>query len=574
MKTRWTAVLLVLVALAPRLVGLNQFATWDELFWTHASLRFWRAVQSENWPRTYVIGQPGVVTLWLGSAAVSVKGWQGGEAVWEASRAAGRPRYAADDLATLRAVADEWPTVTSMTALFTALAVGAVFLLLRRLVGTRPALLAGLLLGFDPFFLAHSRVMALDAILASLMTLSLLAWLVYLAVGGRRYLVLAAVLGGLAALQKTTGLFLLGYVGLTLLGRWAVGALPQLRDGLRVTPSLSLVHPMAAPRPPSATPLVETVAGLVKAVALPGLAWTLTAALTYVAVWPAMWTAPAQTLSALYQTLTAYAPTAYDPTFFLGEPTVAPGGLFYPLVALFRVAPLTWLGLAGLAWRAWRREPGFPWRPVGGLLLYALLFGVALSLPAAKFERYLLPALVPLVLAAGVGLGKGGGWVVGGEPEAAGNTQYAIRNTKHALLITLLFLLQTAAVLSFHPHALAWYNPLLGGQAAAARVLPLGWGEGMEEAAHFLAAQPDAATARVATWGAVGLAPWFRGQVVLPEPGHPWRDADYLVVYITDRQRGDPLAQATAGLAPLYVGRVGGLDYVWVYRGPVGAPIH
>ncbi|MCW5850846.1 MAG: hypothetical protein KIT87_12295 [Anaerolineae bacterium] len=37
------------------------------------------------------------------------------------------------------------------------------------------------------------------------MTLSLLAWLVYLwGGGGRRYLVLAAVLGGLAVLQKTT----------------------------------------------------------------------------------------------------------------------------------------------------------------------------------------------------------------------------------------------------------------------------------------------------------------------------------------------------------------------------------
>ncbi|MCW5850845.1 MAG: hypothetical protein KIT87_12290 [Anaerolineae bacterium] len=156
MKTRWLALLLILVALAPRLAGLNQFATWDELFWTHASLRFWRAVQSENWPRTYVIGQPGVVSMWLGSAAVSVKGWLGGDAVWETSRAAGRPRYAADDLPMLGAVADEWPTVTPMTALLTALAVGGIFMLLRRLVGSRAALVSAVLLAFDPFFLAHS----------------------------------------------------------------------------------------------------------------------------------------------------------------------------------------------------------------------------------------------------------------------------------------------------------------------------------------------------------------------------------------------------------------------------------
>ena len=569
MKTRWLAVLLVLVALAPRLVGLNQFATWDELFWTHASLRFWRAAQSGAWPRTYVIGQPGVVQMWLGSAAVSLKGWLGGEAVWEASRAAGRPRYAPDDLTMLGAVADEWPTVTPLTALFTALAVGGVYLLLRRLVGTRAALVGALLLAFDPFFLAHSRVMALDAVLASLMTLSLLAWLVYLwGGGGRRYLVLAAVLGGLGALQKTTGVFVLGYVGLTLLVRWG-GALWGRRDVIDdLAPSKGggTTGEVTSPLPPPA--LLGRGQGVgsypfVKTALLPGLAWAVVAALTYVVVWPAMWTTPRQTLGALYQTLTAYAPTAYDPTFFMGEATVAPGALFYPLVALFRTAPLTWLGLAGLAWRAWRREPGLPWRTVGALLLYALLFGVALSLSAAKFDRYLLPALVPLVLVAGVGLGASS------SQYSVVSSQYGIRPSPYSLILVVLFVIQTFSSLRFHPYTLAWYNPLLGGQAAAERVLPLGWGEGVEGAAHFLAAQPGAETARVATWGAVGLAPWFRGQIVLPEKAQPWRDADYLAVYITDRQRDDAIAQVTASLTPVYVGRVGGLDYVWVYRGPV-----
>ena len=571
MKARWLALLLVLVALVPRLVGLNQFATWDELFWTHASLRFWRAVQSENWPRTYVIGQPGVVSMWLGSAAVTVKGWLGGDGVWEASRAAGRPRYAADDLTMLGAVADEWPTVTPMTALFTALAVGGVFLLLRRLVGTRAALVSALLLAFDPFFLAHSRVTALDAVLASLMTLSLLAWLVYLwGGGGRRYLVLAAVLGGLAALQKTTGIFVLGYVGLTLLGQWASAALPVVWRASAAAHPLALLHPAHAPRPASAGGALRLTVHLVKSAVLPGMAWALVAALTYVAVWPAMWTTAGQTLGSLYQTLTAYAPTAYDPTFFLGEATVAPGPLFYPLVALFRTAPLTWLGLVALAWLSWRRAAGVPWRTVGALLLYALLFGVALSLSAAKFDRYLLPALVPLVLAAGIGLGAvSSQFAVVSNQYGIRNTKYALRIAPHALLLALLFAIQALSVLGFHPHYLAWYNPLVGGPAAAERVLPLGWGEGLEEAARFLAAQPGAETARVATWGAVGLAPWFRGQVVLPEKAQPWRDADYLVVYITDRQRADAIAQATVGLTPLYVGRVGRLDYVWVYRGPV-----
>ncbi|MCW5850847.1 MAG: hypothetical protein KIT87_12300 [Anaerolineae bacterium] len=364
---------------------------------------------------------------------------------------------------------------------------------------------------------------------------------------------------------------MLGYIGLTLLGRWrAVAAWPLVRQSSLSAHPLYLLQPIKAPPAHSAIPFARLVRPLVKVAVLPGLAWALVAALTYIAVWPAMWTTPGQTLSALYQTLTAYAPTAYDPTFFLGEATVTPGPLFYPLVALFRTAPLTWLGLAVLGWRAWRREAGVPWRTVGALLLYALLFGVALSLSAAKFDRYLLPALVPLVLAAGIGLGAvSSQYPVVSNQYGIRNTKYALRITHHALLLALLFLVQTLSVLSFHPYYLAWYNPLVGGQAAAERILPLGWGEGLEGAAQYLAVQPAAETARVATWGAVGLAPWFRGQVVLPEKAQPWRDADYLVVYITDRQRNDAIAQATAGLTPLYVRRVGSLDYVWVYQGPL-----
>ena len=135
-----------------------------------------------------------------------------------------------------------------------------------------------------------------------------------------------------------------------------------------------------------------------------------------------------------------------------------------------------------------------------------------------------------------------------------------------AALLGMALLLQTTVVLASSPYVLAWYNPLLGGQRAAAGVLPLGMGEGMEQAAHWLAAQPNADALRVASWGAVGLAPWFQGEVILPEAKRPWQDADYAVVYITDAQRGEDVARQMAGRAPVFVGRVGDMEYVWVYR--------
>ncbi len=572
MRAWLVALLLVAAAFLPRAVGLAQFATWDELYWTHATLRFWRAVDAQRWPRTYIIGQPGVISMWLGSAPLTWRGLTSGPDEWETIGQASRPRYAMDDAAALGALADYWRGLPIATAAATALAVGAVYLLTRRLFGPRAALVAGILVAFDPFYLAHSRLMTLDAVLASLMLLSVLTLLVFhmerLSMQARRererkgaearseegengflslrlrasvflssfrqgswgWLVASGVLGGLAALQKTTGVFLLGYVGLVCL----IAAWPKLRT-----------------------------------VVLSILAWAVAAVATYVLVWPAMWSAPAETLTALYTTLRSYAPVAYDPTFFLGEPTAAPGALFYPLAFLFRTTPLVLLGLLLLAWVAWGMTRGAWCMADGGrrmlaaglLALYAVLFAVFLSLSAAKFDRYLLPALLALDVAAGVGLA----WSVS---LMSPLQRYLGRTKVHlgAAVLGVALLLQSTLVLASYPYFLAWYNPLLGGQRVAAGVLPLGMGEGMEQAARYLAAQPNADALKVASWAAVGLAPWFRGEVILPEAKRPWQDADYAVVYVTDAQRGEDVAKQMAGRAPVFVGRVGEMEYVWVYR--------
>lgn len=547
LNARWTAALLTLTALVWRVVDLSRFATWDELYWTHTTLRFWRAIQAGHWERTAIIGQPAVVQSWLGSLVATLRGWLGGDTVWETIRAAGRPRYAPQDLSMLGALADEWRWFPLMTALVTALSIGGVYLLARRLVGGWAALVGTLLLIVNPFYLAHSRVMALDAVLASLMLLSILACLIYLREGRLRFLALSGVLGGLAALQKTPAIFVFGYVGLLCLvpffqALWHRRERDALEKG-----------------------------------ALPFAAWSILAAATYVAVWPAMWAAPGSTLGLVYHSIVDHAGIAFDATFFMGEATRTPGLLFYPFVAALRSSPLTLLGLGCLAWRAARRAPSVSGGTVGALLLYALLFAIALSLTTAKFDRYLLPALLPLDLVAGIGLAavflptyarpQGEGLGTRGKP---GWWQSGLGGRASSFvgpwLLAALVLGQALLVLSYHPYYLAWYNPLLGGQRAAQAILPLGWGEGMEQAAHFLAAQPDSAQLRVASWSAAGLAPWFRGQVIQPQPHSPWQAADCAVVYITDVQRGDELAQVLTGRTPLFVGRVHDLDYVWVYR--------
>ncbi len=74
------------------------------------------------------------------------------------------------------------------------IAVSLAYLSAVRLVGLLPALVGFLLLAFDPFLIALSRLLHVDGLVSALMLLSLLAWLNYL-YNGRRFvdLLLSAV---------------------------------------------------------------------------------------------------------------------------------------------------------------------------------------------------------------------------------------------------------------------------------------------------------------------------------------------------------------------------------------------
>jgi hypothetical protein len=123
----------------------------------------------------------------------------------------------------------------------------------------------------------------------------------------------------------------------------------------------------------------------------------------------------------------------------------------------------------------------------------------------------------------------------------------------------------------YHPYELAYYNPLLGGGPGAARLIPVGWGEGLELAGAYIMAQPDGATQTVATWYRPSLKPYISstlvplGDLLIPNK------VGYAVLYIDQVQRRDD-AEATdwlrAHLTPVQTIRIHGIDYVEIYRVP------
>ena len=139
------------------------------------------------------------------------------------------------------------------------------FLFARRLFGMLPALVGFLLIAFDPFHIALSRVLHVDGLLADLSLLSLLAFLVYQQERGKAALVVSAVAAGLAWLTKSPGLFLIPLIALLALFDLLRSKSDWGEAGWR-TSSLQYAKALAA--------------------------WGAIAALVFCLLWPAMWVRP------------------------------------------------------------------------------------------------------------------------------------------------------------------------------------------------------------------------------------------------------------------------------------------
>jgi 4-amino-4-deoxy-L-arabinose transferase-like glycosyltransferase len=388
------ALLLFLLALIPRLPGLRVFLTSDEpnsVYW--ASSQFVEGLLKGDLSLTYWHFYPGVTMSWVETLGLAVS--------WLLARLSGGTTETLAQFVR-RPILDLILAVRLPHALLAAGGVAGLYLLARRLLGHRTALLGALFIALDPFYLAHSRVAHGDAPVTVFMGLSMLAFLVYLqgtspdstqkafraeegrAAKGRSWLILSAVMGALAALTKAPGPFMVLFVVMVALGDWLLGSWhghrPDRRLARRWLADLAL--------------------------------WGGVAALLFVVLWPAMWINPVGTLLRMLDETFGKVEEGHL-VFFMEQPTLNPGPWFYPYVISFRLTPITLIGavlsavfiaLRSLALvRKIDEESEFPSRYIAAALLWfyvisLLLFG---NLSPKKQDRYLLPLLPILdVLAA------------------------------------------------------------------------------------------------------------------------------------------------------------------------------
>lgn len=559
----WAALLFVL-ALIPRLPGLRLFLTTDEPFFTQEAASVVAAFLRGDFQGTYWHFYPGVTMSWLDGLGLGLG--------WMFARLAGATiqpfvAYIQGD------ILDFMLAVRLPYVLLTAASVAGFYLLARRLLGRGVALLGSLFLAFDPFYLAHSRVAHGDAPVTVFMGLSTLALFIYLqapsrydihgspgegqgaADAGRRWLILSAIMGGLAALTKAPGQFLAPFVVVVGVGHWLTESRRTRRFNWWLArcwlTDLSL--------------------------------WGGVAALVFVVLWPAMWQDPAGTLIRMLNETFGKVEEGHL-VFFMGQPMLKPGLGFYPYVTLFRLTPITLIGfLASLAlvvvrWATPHSEEDevvrLPSRygVVSLLWLFVICLVLFGSLSPKKQDRYLLPLFPFLDLLAAfafVEISRN----VKQRISSKANTHYTLRNIHHVLHVVVpisLLIIHIFPVVTVYPYYLAYFNPLMGGLPRAIKTTLVGWGEGMEQVAAYLNQRSDADQLYVAAVPAQTFLPYFRGRGENFYTNDVALRADYVVLYVSQVQRLAPSPEIVGyflAMEPEHTVYVLGMPYAWVYVG-------
>ena len=393
----------------------------DAHFWYQRSTGFIDAVQKHEWAETYQNSKPGVTVTWLSGTSLETF-----MRVYFAKNGF-RPLLYTQDTFHLVHFAVKAPLVLA-SVLFLVF----FYIVVRHLFTQWVALFSTILLAFEPFYIGVSRWFHVEGLLAVCMPLSALLLLMYIINPRRWLLLLSGVVGGLALLTKTQGIFLVLYTPLVLaLALWCS------RAGGRgmVRTLFSLMRDK------------DTVITFFRDYGM----WLVAAAVTFTVLFPAMWVAPLETLEKIVSD------SVYTGT--VGRNNIE-GPLFYLYALPLRLSPvLLFLFVWGVGYfiRFFRRIEMVTRTVLLSVVLYLFFYVLMMSLAQQKIDRYLLAGWPMIALLGGYGV-------------------YAVKErvlqyTSPLIVGVILFLITFGSAWRFQPYFSTYYSPLLGGRDGAMRVL-------------------------------------------------------------------------------------------------------
>lgn len=549
----------------PRLLALDAVRSPDEDRWMANTAGFTRKLAHGQLGSLVQQPHPGITTQWLGALTIRADDWR------------------------MRKL----PIVVGNILLI--LAAGYLF---ARLWGKTAGLLTTAILGLDPFLYAHTRVYAMDSLLALFSVLSLGLLLLWRKEGATRYLIAAGMTAAAAGLSKLPGFILVPF-SLLLLLMWPQATLRVARrEGIQ--PERNSMEPQ--PTDWGRRKWKENWGGQ----AVTGLVAYLSAFLLgLVLILPSFAFAPRGVLGEFTELFRSdeYQKKHQLSAAYYGRTLV----FFSAPVHLAALAAFVYLGRQTLRRRrfparthnfailyqhnlissAYSRRAGGAARgtptrarrlgehPVGVrgnrtraeeiimneggwvLILFAALFLTQMTLGAKKGDRYILPSLAAADAAAALVI------------ITAGRAAPRRAQRPAAALVIALLVWQTAIIWQQHPHNLAYVNPLTRPWFGERRH---GWGEGLSLAAEYLNQQPDAAHLKAASYYPIEFSAFFVGETV-PIHQHDAASVDYVVLYRAMFERGQEawetdIVNYYRKLTPEKIIRLAGLDFIWIYRRP------
>ena len=337
------AILASLLALAVRIPGLGSILTADEPQWIFRAQSFFTALAKGDLGGTFQGTHPGVVPMFLIGTGLEL-----------------RERFTGERL--------ESPTVGAFrtaaklpVAIAVSLGIGAAAALIAHLWNIRNAIGAGVFLSLDPFFVGHSQLAHVDALLGIFMLLSVLTLLSYVRSDTRRVLVLSGVLGGLALLTKLPAVLL-----------------------FPLTVAVLILFPQSRPRWFRDATI-----------------WIAVAAATFLVAWPSLWLNVLPNARYAARDVRSVVTTSH---FGESAEILTRDAFFYVRALLTRATPATLLLAIAGAYALFRSAARR--REAVALLLFFAGFLLIVHLVGKRADRYLLPALLVLDVFAGVSLAE------------------------------------------------------------------------------------------------------------------------------------------------------------------------
>jgi hypothetical protein len=240
-----------------------------------------------------------------------------------------------------------------------------------------------------------------------------------------------------------------------------------------------------------------------------------TTLITFIALWPAMWVAPFQTLSKYLFGITEVGVSEGHVHYFMGQFTNNPGPLYYPLALLARVDEILLIVfLLGVVWYL-KHKSKLQSKYVLYSIIFILFYILILSFPSKKLDRYILPTFPFIVLVA---------------------TYFVTSITrklhiKLRLIVPILLLNLLITDMHFHPDYMAYYSNFVGGADKGRQYVDPTWPIGYASLTKYFNNMENSENMSIAVHDEYSFRPFFIGKTIDIENVKEVKNADFVVTY-------------------------------------------